>query len=128
MSSLSMDSRYHKKQQAKSRLKNGAYPPYVWPHLEFSFMAWVPRQTEGKTVRKKLQEKVLKKIAGLNGITSEERCKEEGTDTMERRRNLLDMAQTFNIIKRIDKVNKEALLQFAGKGENNGNRGPTELC
>jgi hypothetical protein len=75
-----------------------------------------------------VQEKVLKKIAGLNGITNEERYKEEGTETMERRRNLLDMVQTFNIIKRIDKVNKEALLQFAGKGENNGNSGPPELC
>jgi hypothetical protein len=49
-------------------------------------------------------------------------AKKAGTDTLERRRYLQNIALTFKRIKGIDKVNSEALFQLAGKeGGNKGN-------
>jgi hypothetical protein len=55
-------------------------------------------------------------MVGLEGETYEERCKEAGIDTLERRRYLQDMTQTFKILKGINKVSSENLFHLAEVG------------
>jgi hypothetical protein len=55
-------------------------------------------------------------MVGLEGETNEERCKEAGIDTLERR-YLQAISQTFKIINGIDKINLENLFQLAEVGE-----------
>jgi hypothetical protein len=70
--------------------------------------AWAPWQRGEKAVLEKVHGKALKQMVGLRGETYEERCKEDGKDTLERRRYLQDMAQTFKILQGIDIVNSSS--------------------
>jgi hypothetical protein len=74
------------------------YIQYVRPHLEFASPAWSPWQEGDKSVLEKVQEKALKMVSGIKAKSYEERCKELGLDTLEKRRNIQDMVETFRIL------------------------------
>ena len=54
-------------------------------------------------------------ISGLRGRTYEEKCKEIGLDTLERRREDTDMIQTFKIITGADNVKKDTWFKMAAE-------------
>ncbi len=74
------------------------YIQYVRPHLEFASPAWSPWQEGDKSVLEKVQEKALKMVSGIKAKSYDERCKELGLDTLEKRRNIQDMVETFRIL------------------------------
>jgi ribonucleases P/MRP protein subunit RPP40 len=92
------------------------YQQYVRPHLEFASPAWAPWQAGDKATLECVQEKAVRQIVGLKGNTYEEKCSELGLETLEKRRYLQDMAQTFKIIKGIDKVRPEEIFKFMDEG------------
>jgi hypothetical protein len=58
-------------------------------------------EKEFKKVNKELDtypEKALKMVSGIKAKSYEERCKELGLDTLEKRRSIQDMVETFRIL------------------------------
>lgn len=74
------------------------YKQYVRPHLEFSTPAWSPWNIGDKEVLEKVQEKAVRMVAGLKGSSYEERCKELGLESLEKRREYQDMALVHKIL------------------------------
>ena len=62
------------------------YKQYVRPHLEFSSPAWAPWGVGDIQVLEKVQEQALRFTHGLKNGTYEEKCKEAGLETLEKRR------------------------------------------
>ena len=50
---------------------------------------------------------MVREVSGLNGQTYEERLKELGMDTLEKRRQDQDLVTTYKILKGVDDVAKE---------------------
>ena len=61
---------------------------------------------------KAVQKKAVRMVAGLHGNTYEEKCKELGLDTLERRRWIQDIMQTHKIIHGQDKLSRDKLFKF----------------
>ena len=86
------------------------YKQYVRPHVEFSTPAWSPWSRCDINVLESVQRKAVRMVAGLEGTTYEDRCRELGLDTLERRRWIQDMTQTHKIIHRRDKLSPTKLF------------------
>ena len=87
------------------------YCQYVRPHLEFSVPAWSP-WLEGDIKRlEQVQISAVNCITGVRGNTYLEKLQELGMDTLQQRREKLDLMQAFKIIKQIDKVNPAELFR-----------------
>ena len=87
------------------------YSQYVRPHLEFSVPAWSPWQRADILILERVQQKAIGMVSGLQGKTYEERLQEVGMDTLEARREHMDMAQLFKIIHGHDKVEVDKLFK-----------------
>ena len=70
---------------------------------------------EDKEVIERVQKAAVKMISGLEGKTYEERCREIGLDSMERRKEDADMIQTFKIIAGEDKVERGTWFQLTAQ-------------
>jgi tetrahydromethanopterin S-methyltransferase subunit G len=103
------------------------YLQYVRPHLEFASPAWSPWQQGDIETLEKVQEKALRQITGLKSQTYEEKCKEVGIETLARRRYIQDMAQTFKVVKRLDRVDSKVLFQERDGERTRADRDGTNL-
>jgi hypothetical protein len=92
------------------------YTQYVRPHLEFATPAWSPWLAAEKQKLEKVQEKAVKMISGLKSSEYVERCKELGIETLEARRKVQDMAQTYKLIHGIDNVKRVELFNHVQEG------------
>jgi hypothetical protein len=88
------------------------YAQYVRPHLEFASPAWSPWTEMDKAVLEKIQRRAVSMVSGLKGNTYEDKLRELGMLTLEERRHQADMAQTFKIIRGVDKVNSDSWFQM----------------
>ena len=93
------------------------YTTYVRPHLEFSSPAWSPHTEADKACLEKVQRKAVGMVSGLNSNVYEDRLVELGLDTLEERRVQLDLAQTFKIVKGVDKMNKSTWFEMTCERE-----------
>jgi ribonuclease P/MRP protein subunit RPP40 len=59
---------------------------YVRPHLDFAVPAWSSWLKGDIETLEKVQEKAVKMVAGLQSRDYEDRCRELGLDTLEKRR------------------------------------------
>lgn len=103
------------------------YKQYVRPHLEFSSAAWSPWMQGDKDELEKVQEKVLRMTAGLKEREYKDRCKEVGLETLEERRTVNDLTETYKILTGVDKINPEKLFSLAAVRENNSTRMATGI-
>jgi ribonucleases P/MRP protein subunit RPP40 len=92
------------------------YTQYVRPHLEFATPVWSPWLLSDIQKIERVQEKVLKMIPGLANLEYEEKCKEVGIETLEARRKVQDMAQTYKLVHGIDKVDRIELFKYVPEG------------
>jgi ribonucleases P/MRP protein subunit RPP40 len=92
------------------------YKQYVRPHLEFATPAWSPWLNADKQVLENVQQKFVKMIAGLRPRTYEEKCKELGLETLEERRNVQDLAQTYKIVRGKEKLQRISLFNHVDGG------------
>ena len=83
--------------------------------MEFVGPAWAPWTAEDKEVIERVQKAAVKMISGLERKTYEERCREIGLDSMERRKEDADMIQTFKIIAGEDKVERGTWFQLTAQ-------------
>ena len=67
--------------------------------MEFASPAWSPWLEGDKTILEKVQQKAVKMISGLKGGNYEEKCRELGLETLEKRRTKQDMAEVYRIVK-----------------------------
>lgn len=74
------------------------YKQYVRPHLEFAVPAWSPWLKGDIETLEKVQEKAVKMVAGLESRDYEDRCRELGLDTLEKRREKQDMGLVFKML------------------------------
>lgn len=89
------------------------YKQYVRPHLEFSVPAWSPWLAGDREVLEKVQEKAVKMVTGLKAVSYEDRCAELGLETLQVRRERLDMALVH---KYIGKENQTLFRMMSANG------------
>ena len=90
------------------------YKQYVRPHLEFAVPAWSPWTQGDKEAVERVQRRAIKAVSGLAANTYEGRLKELGLLTLEARRDLFDLVQTFKIVHGLDDVNKDVWFTMIG--------------
>jgi hypothetical protein len=91
------------------------YKQYVRPHLEFAVSAWSPWMTKDKDMLEKVQKRAVAMISGLQGRTYNEKLKELEILSLEERRNMIDMINTFKIVKGIDNVDSRKWFKLVGE-------------
>jgi hypothetical protein len=92
------------------------YKQYVRPHLEFATPVWSPWQSADKQVLENVQKKFVNMIAGLQQGSYEEKCKELDLETLEERRNVQDMAQTYKMLQGKEKYRRNQLFNHVNGG------------
>jgi hypothetical protein len=80
------------------------YKRYVRVHLEFATPVWSPWQIGDIATIERVQQKAVGMISGLKGKTYEEKLKELGLPTLEKRRYRADLLQLYKILNDIDSV------------------------
>ena len=90
------------------------YKQYVRPHLEFSVPAWSPWTQGDKETLEKIQRRAVKMVSGLRGRTYEDRLKELDMLSLEDRRLMYDIVQTFKIIRGFDDVKHTTWFTLVG--------------
>jgi ribonuclease P/MRP protein subunit RPP40 len=86
------------------------YIQYVRPHLEYAVPAWVPWY-------EKVQRRAVRMISGLKATSYEEKLKELGISTLEKRRRYLDMLQTYKVMTGKDNVDRATWFDMASPGK-----------
>ena len=94
------------------------YKQYVRPHLEFSVPAWSPWTQGDKETLEKIQRRAVRMISGLQGKTYEDRLRELDMLTLEGRRVMYDLVQTFKIIRGFDDVKCSTWFTLVGDNPN----------
>lgn len=90
------------------------YKQYVRPHLEFAIPAWSPWTLGDREMLEKIQRRAVRMVSGLQGRTYEDRLKELGMLSLEGRRTLYDLVQTFKIIRGFDDVDHAIWFDLVG--------------
>ena len=91
------------------------YKTYVRPHLEFACPAWSPWTAADRDTLEKVQQRAVRQVSGLQGLTYEEKLKELGICTLEERRHRADMAMVHRILSEEDTMAAE-LFEMAAAG------------
>ena len=91
------------------------YKTYVRPHLEFACPAWSPWTAADRDTLEKVQQRAVRQVSGLQGLTYEEKLKELGICTLEERRHRSDMAMVHRILSEEDTMAAE-LFEMAAAG------------
>jgi ribonucleases P/MRP protein subunit RPP40 len=74
------------------------YKQYVLPHLEFSSPVWAPWTSTDKEKLEQVQKRAVRMVAGLEATDYEERCREISLLTLEKRRQMADLALVHGIV------------------------------
>jgi len=91
------------------------YVQYVRPHLEFAVPAWSPSGAADKEVLEKVQQKAIGMMSGLKGKTYEEKLRELEMETLEKRRENLDMIETYKILNKVDNVDRKKWYTYTSE-------------
>ena len=66
--------------------------------MEFVIPAWSPWTRADTEILEKIQMRAVNHISGLQGRSYEEKLKELGLESLESKREMLDLIQTFKIL------------------------------
>ena len=102
------------------------YKCFVRPKLEFAVAAWSPWTEGDKKVLEKVQERMVRQLCDVRGVTYEERLKDAGLTTLTARRERGDAIEAFKTIKGFNHVKKEKWFEFEND-EQRSTRRNTEI-
>ena len=88
------------------------YKSLVLPHLEFAVTLWTPNLEKDISRLERVQARATKLIPNLRNKSYSERIKELGLMTLQKRRERIDLIQTYKIIHQIDNVSHLDYFEF----------------
>ena len=86
------------------------YRSLVRPHLEYCVQFWSPQFRKDIDAIERVQHRVTQLIPSFARLSYEERLKETGLYSLERRRFRGDMIEMFKIMKGRDKISADELF------------------
>jgi ribonucleases P/MRP protein subunit RPP40 len=92
------------------------YKQYVRPHLEFATPVWSPWLNADKQVLENVQRKFINMVAGLQQGSYEEKCRELKLETLEERRHIQDLAQTYKMVSGKEKLRRTEIFKHVSGG------------
>ena len=94
------------------------YMQFVRSHLEFSSSVWCPWNQTDIDMLENVQKQAVRMVSGLQATSYEERLKEIGLWTLEKRRQMFDMVQVYKVLNNIGNVE----ISLSKIGENISSR------
>ena len=79
------------------------------PHLEFSSSVWSPWNKTDIDLLENVQKKAVRMVSGLRESTYEDRLKEIGLWTLEKRRLMFDMIQVYKVLNNVGNIELSVL-------------------
>ena len=80
------------------------YMQFVRPHLEFSASVWSPWNQTDIDLLENVQKQAIRMISGLRSTSYEDKLKEIGLWTLEKRRRMFDMVQVYKILNDVGNI------------------------
>ena len=77
---------------------------FVRPHLEFSASVWSPWNQTDIDLLENVQKQAIRMISGLRSTSYEDKLKEIGLWTLEKRRQMFDMVQVYKILNDVGNI------------------------
>ena len=88
------------------------YKTFVRPKLEYASLAWSPWYEKDKKQLEQVQARLVRMTSDVRGTTYEDKLKDAGLTTLEKRRERGDAIEAFKTIKGFNRVKKENWFKF----------------
>jgi len=107
-----------------SKSREGILPFYfslVRPHLDYCIQLWSPQHKKGMDVLDRVQRRATKVIRGLEYLSYEDRLRDLGLFSLEKRRLQGDLLATFQYLKGAYRKDGEGLFRRVCSDRTRGN-------